>query len=89
MQRVIESWHSPSLNKPMEIVTYGYYGFPLLMFPTAAADYLEYERFYVIDAIKDPIESGKVKVFSINSLSFFLFDSVMLVSVKINCIRIN
>src|SRR6185369_14018855 len=69
MQRVIESWHSPSLNKPMEIVTYGYYGFPLLMFPTAAADYLEYERFYVIDAIKDPIESGKVKVFSINSIN--------------------
>src|SRR5215470_7578000 len=69
MQRVIESWHSPSLNRPMEIVTYGYYGFPLLLFPTAAADYLEYERFYVIDAIRQSIESGKVKVFSINSIN--------------------
>ncbi|HXU10313.1 MAG TPA: esterase, partial [Blastocatellia bacterium] len=69
MHRSIESWHSPSLNKPMEIVTYGHWGFPLLMFPTAAADFLEYERFYVIDAIRESIDSGKVKVFSINSIN--------------------
>jgi len=53
----------------MEIVTYGHYGFPLLMFPTAAADYLEYERFLVLDTIKDYIEGGKLKVFSINSIN--------------------
>ena len=69
MHRILDGWHSPSLNKTMEIVTYGYYGFPLLMFPTAAADYLEYERFYVIEAIRDEIEGGKVKVFSINSIN--------------------
>jgi esterase/lipase superfamily enzyme len=69
MQRVIDSWHSPSLNRSMEIVAYGHYGFPLLMFPTAAADFLEYERFYVIDSVKEFIESGKVKVFSINSIN--------------------
>ncbi|MBI2683751.1 MAG: esterase [Acidobacteriales bacterium] len=69
MQRHIETWHSPHLHKPMEIVTYGYYGFPLLLFPTAAADFLEYERFYVIDAMRDAINGGKVKVFSINSIN--------------------
>jgi esterase/lipase superfamily enzyme len=69
MYRMIEGWHSPSLGKWMEIVTYGNFGFPLLMFPTAAADYLEYERFQVIDAIREYIESGKVKVFSINSIN--------------------
>ncbi len=69
MQKFIDSWHSPSLNRDMEIVTYGHYGFPLLMFPTAAADYLEYERFQVIDAISEFIDSGKVKVFSINSIN--------------------
>jgi len=69
MRREIDVWHSPSLNRPMEIVTYGHYGFPLLLFPTAAADFLEYERFYVIDAIKESVESGKVKVFSINSIN--------------------
>ncbi|MEP7199270.1 MAG: esterase, partial [Chloroflexota bacterium] len=69
MQRFIDGWHSPRLNKHMEIVTYGHFGFPLLMFPTAAADFLEYERFYVIDAITAYIEAGKVKVFSINSIN--------------------
>lgn len=69
MQRHITKWWSPRLNKDMEIVKYGYYGFALLMFPTAAADYLEYERFYLIEAIRPYIESGKVKVYSINSIN--------------------
>lgn len=53
----------------MPIVTYGDYGFALLLIPTAAADYLEYERFQLIDSLSDVINSGKVKVFSINSLN--------------------
>ncbi len=69
MHRKIDGWVSPSLNKRMEIVTYGTYGFPLLLFPTAAADYLEYERFLMIDAIASHINAGKVKVFSINSIN--------------------
>ena len=69
MKRVINKWYSPNLNKEMEVVTYGEYGFALLLFPTAAADYLEYERFLLIDAIKPMIEAGKCKVFSINSIN--------------------
>jgi esterase/lipase superfamily enzyme len=69
MRRDITKWWSPRLNKNMEIVAYGHYGFALLMFPTAAADFLEYERFYLIDAIKPLIEAGKVKVYSINSIN--------------------
>jgi esterase/lipase superfamily enzyme len=69
MHRFIDGWHSPNLDKHMEIVTYGHYGFPLLLFPTAAADYLEYERFLLIDSIAEPINAGKVKVFSINSIN--------------------
>lgn len=69
MQREIHGWWSPSLNKHMEIAVYGHYGFALLMIPTAAADYLEYERFYLMDVIGDFINGGKVKVFSINSIS--------------------
>ncbi len=53
----------------MEIAVYGHYGFALLLIPTAAADYLEYERFQLINAIKEPINAGKVKVFSINSIN--------------------
>ncbi len=53
----------------MPLVAYGNSGYPLLMFPTAAADYLEYERFYLVDSIKDLIEAGKVRAYSINSVN--------------------
>ena len=69
MRREIHKWWSPRLNKDMEIACYGHYGFALLMFPTAAADYLEYERFQLIDSIRPFIEQGKMKVYSINSIN--------------------
>ena len=69
MKREIYKWYSPSLNKEMDIVVYGHYGMPLLMFPTAGADFLEYERFQLIDSIKPVIDEGKFKVFSINSIN--------------------
>lgn len=69
MRRELTSWYSPSLQKEMPIVTYGDYGFALLLIPTAAADYLEYERFQLIDYLAPFINSGKVKVFSVNSIN--------------------
>ena len=69
MRKEIDRWFSPSLHKDMEIVTYGHYGFPLLLFPTAAADFLEYERFMMIDVLEEFINAGKVKMFSINSIN--------------------
>jgi esterase/lipase superfamily enzyme len=69
MQREITSWYSSALNKEMPIAIYGHYGFAVLMIPTAAADFLEYERFQMIDALSPLIDSGKVKLFSINSIN--------------------
>jgi esterase/lipase superfamily enzyme len=53
----------------MPIAVYGHYGFALLLIPTAAADFLEYERFGLIHALSPFIGSGKVKVYSINSIN--------------------
>ena len=69
MQREITSWYSHTLGTEMPIVSYGHYGFALLLVPTAAADYLEYERFQMIDALQPLIEAGKIKVYSINSMN--------------------
>ncbi|HEY8690395.1 MAG TPA: alpha/beta hydrolase-fold protein [Chitinophagaceae bacterium] len=69
MKRELTSWYSPSLAREMPVAVYGDYGFALLLVPTAAADYLEYERFQLIDSLKDFIDGGKVKVFSINSIN--------------------
>ena len=69
MRRGLTSWYSTSLNREMPVATYGDLGFALLMIPTAAADYLEYERFQLIDTLAPYIDAGKIKVFSINSVN--------------------
>ena len=65
----MDGWHSPRLNKYMEIATYGHYGTAILLVPTAAVDYLEYERFLLIKVLEKYINDGKIKVFSINSIN--------------------
>lgn len=69
MNKETTSWYSPALNKEMPIVSYGHFGFALLLIPTAAADYLEYERFHLIDALAPYINGGKLKVYSIDSMN--------------------
>lgn len=69
MERQLTSWYSASLNREMPMAVYGWPGFALLMIPTAAADYLEYERFQLMDSIAPFVSAGKCKVFSINSIN--------------------
>lgn len=69
MKRELFSWYSPTLAQEMPIVGYGDYGFVLLLVPTAAADYLEYERFQLMETLAPYINSGKMRVFSINSIN--------------------
>lgn len=69
MRKEVHSWYSHRIGKTMPIAVYGHYGFPLLMFPTAAADFEEYERFYLIHVMRPWIEAGKVKVYSIDSVN--------------------
>lgn len=69
MRKEVQVWYSHRVGKNMPIVTYGHFGFPLLLFPTAAADFEEYERFLLIDVLAPWIERGKVKVYSIDSVN--------------------
>ncbi|MEJ7729744.1 MAG: alpha/beta hydrolase-fold protein [Polyangiaceae bacterium] len=69
LPRTVFGWHSSRLGIDMPIVSYGDWGHPLLVFPTAQADFLENERFYLIKAIEKHILAGKVRVFSIDSIN--------------------
>ena len=69
MKRSLTSWYSPSLQKEMPVAVYGNYGFAVLLIPTAAADFLEYERFQLMDHLAPYINGGKIKVFSVNSIN--------------------
>jgi esterase/lipase superfamily enzyme len=69
LSREVFGWHSPNLGLDMPIVRYGRWGHPLLLFPTAQADFLENERFWLIKAIEPHIFAGKVQVWSIDSIN--------------------
>lgn len=65
----IDRWRSPALGLEMPIVQYGWGGPPVLLFPTAAADFLENERFWLIKAIEPMLMAGRLRVFSIDSIN--------------------
>lgn len=73
MERKITSWFSHNLGMEMPVVAYtndgNTSGHPVLMFPTAAADFLEYERFQLVDAVRHHVEAGRVRLYSINSVN--------------------
>ena len=69
MNREISGWFSPALNKQMDVAIYGHYGFALLMIPTAASGFLEYEQYGLIESIRPFIDAGKVKVFCVGSIN--------------------
>jgi esterase/lipase superfamily enzyme len=69
VHKKIDRWYSPNLGKEMPIVRYGEVGMPILFFPTAAADFLEYERFRLMDSIAHFVDSGLISAFSIDSIN--------------------
>jgi esterase/lipase superfamily enzyme len=69
LPRHMFGWYSSRLGLEMPIVRYGTSGHPLLLLPTAQADYLENERFYLIKSIEPYIFAGKIQVFSIDSIN--------------------
>ncbi len=69
MDKEITRWHSPRLERGVQLVRWGHYGTPVLLYPTAGGDAEEVERFHLIGAIGDLIGSGRIKVYSTNSVA--------------------
>ncbi|MBU1370537.1 MAG: transposase [Bacteroidetes bacterium] len=70
MQIEYHKWFSTSLQKDMELKIYGYYGKPILLFPTQGGRFFESEDFGIIDALSSFINNGRIKVFTIDSIDF-------------------
>ena len=70
MQKEIHHWKSANLNKDMEIVVYGHYGFALLLFPATTDDNTENEKNGLIEILSPMITKGKCRVFSVSDVMF-------------------
>jgi len=67
--KTVEQWHSPHLDRAVEVVRWGDYGAPVLVFPTAGGDAQEIERFHVVDACASLIAEGRIKLYSCDSVN--------------------
>jgi esterase/lipase superfamily enzyme len=62
-------WHSDRLKREVNMVRWGTFGQPVLVFPTAGGDAEEIERMHLVGAVGALIESGKIKVYSCDSVA--------------------
>lgn len=62
-------WHSPHVEQEVQLVRWGSFGTPVLLFPTAGGDAEEVERFHLIGVLMPLIESGRIKVYSMDSIA--------------------
>jgi esterase/lipase superfamily enzyme len=68
MKTEFSSWYSASLSQEMALKKYGYYGKPVLVFPAQAGRFYDFENFGMVEAIESQIESGRIKLFCVDSV---------------------
>jgi esterase/lipase superfamily enzyme len=65
----VERWRSRHLEQDVTVAKWGEFGTPVLVFPTAGGDAQEVERFQMIDALGGLLAAGRIKVYSVDSVS--------------------
>lgn len=68
-EKKVTRWHSPRLAQEVQLVRWGHYGTPVLLFPTAGGDAEEVERFHLIRVLEPLLEAGRIKVYSTDSIA--------------------
>jgi esterase/lipase superfamily enzyme len=61
-------WYSGRVERQVRLVRWGHYGQPILLLPTAGGDAEEAERQGLIETVQPFIESGRIKVYSCDSV---------------------
>lgn len=70
MEKLSTGWHSPRLGGTYVAVRrWGFFGTPVLLFPTAGGDAEESERFLMLKVLAPLINHGRIKVYSVDSVA--------------------
>lgn len=68
MTREYHAWHSPALDRPMELLVFGHAGEPVIVFPTSCGRFFQWEDFGMIGPLHDKLVNGRVQLFCIDSV---------------------
>ncbi|MCB1007632.1 MAG: esterase family protein [Acidobacteria bacterium] len=63
MKKHLERIHSPQLGRGVSLWSYGHFGPPLLVFPTAAGFAHEWEAQGMVEALAPLLDAGKLKLY--------------------------
>lgn len=77
MNREYHKWHSPALNREMELLVFGHAGARVLVFPSRKRRFFEYEDHGMIDALRHRIEAGELQLLCVDGVdeeSLYCFD---------------
>lgn len=61
-------WHSPHLDRDIEMLTYGHAGHPVIIFPSTMGRYYESKDFKLIDSVRWFVENGLVRLYCPDSI---------------------
>lgn len=62
-------WYSPHIEQEIQLVRWGEFGTPVLLFPTAGGDAEEVERFHLVRVLEPLLDAGRIKVYSVDSVA--------------------
>lgn len=68
MNREYYRWHSPRLGRDMELLVFGHAGERVLVFPTRAGRFFDYENWGLVAAAGPAVEAGRVQLFCLDSV---------------------
>jgi esterase/lipase superfamily enzyme len=63
MQRRYDTINSLAVGRPMQILSFGHYGAPIIAFPSGGGQFYDFENNDMIAALAPMIEAGKIKVY--------------------------
>jgi esterase/lipase superfamily enzyme len=61
-------YYSHRLGRDIDMLVFGHWGYPVLIFPTTMGRYFEAKDFQLTEAARSLVEAGKVKLYCIDSI---------------------
>jgi len=61
-------WYSPSLNRDIDVLSFGTRGYPVILFPTSRGRFYENKDFKLIDSVNWFLDEGLVKIYCVDGI---------------------
>ncbi len=68
MNREYHRWHSPNLNRDMELLVFGHAGAKVLVFPTSMGKFYEWEDRGMINTLSEHLHKGWLQLYCVDSV---------------------